>query len=118
MELEIKAVPGYNNTKLVKISGDLDVVQVSFFKKELWRYMEEGAANFIFDLRGLKFIDSVGNLSLINVHSEVKRRGGGLAFFGASSNIEEIFDMVGILRIVPLCDSYDSALAVFRNSAK
>ncbi len=109
IKLETEDVAG-GQIKLVRIIGELDVVSSGSFREKIGSYIESGFINLIFDLENLRFLDSVGNLSLVNVYMKAKKAGGEVSCFGINENIREILDAVGIAKIIRIYDSFDEAL--------
>jgi len=111
IEIEDTAGPGI---KLVRIIGELDVVSSVSFKETIGSYIDSGFINLIFDLENLRFIDSVGNLSLVNVYMKAKRAGGEINFFGINENIKEVLDVIGSAKIIHIYESFEKALLGFK----
>ena len=114
MKLEVKDIAGRDDIKLVKITGDLDVINAESFRKAIDAYITKGCLNLLFDLKDLRFIDSVGNLSLINIYMKAKREGGHVKIFGVNKNVKEVLDVIGVLKIIPMYESYEEALLSFK----
>ena len=109
IKIEIEDIAN-RKIKLVRIIGELDVLSSDSFRKMIGSYIDSGFINLIFDLENLRFIDSVGNLSLVNVYMKAKRAGGYINFFGVSENIKEILDVIGTAKIIPIYESFEKAL--------
>ena len=109
-QIEVKDIPGYENMKLVKISGELDMVTTDSLRKLIDSYIAGGCLNLIFDLEALTFIDSIGNLALLSAHMIAKKKGGGIKLFGINDKIREILDVAGVSKIIPIYATYEEAL--------
>lgn len=117
IKIEVNDIPGHDDTKLVKINGELDTVSVYNVKTTIESYILKGIVNFIFDLGELKFIDSSGNFAFVSLYMKAKKLGkgrGGITLFNVNGNIKEIFDMIGISKLINIYDSYEEALLSFK----
>lgn len=113
-ELEIKDIPDYMQVKLVKIPAEWDTNNNSQIKQALESSIEKGQINFIFDFSNLRFIDSMGNLGLIAIYIKAKRQQGSIKAFGVNKNINEIFELIGTSKLIPIHESYEEALLSFK----
>jgi anti-anti-sigma factor len=53
-------------------------------------------AFLLFDLAGLRFIDSVGIRTLLDACMRARRAGGGAAFCGLSPHLRRLFALLGL----------------------
>jgi len=113
-KIEVKDIPNCSDIKLVKISGELDITNSDSIRKTIEQCIDSGFAKLLFDLSDLKFIDSSGNLSLINAHVRAKRQGGDIKLCRVSQNIRELFEVIGVAKLIPVYDSYAEALFSFQ----
>ena len=113
IKVEIQNI-GSGEIKLVKIIGELDVISADSFKQTVGSYIDGGFINLIFDLENLRFIDSIGNLSLVNVYMNAKRKKGEVKFFGINENIKEVLSVIGTAKIIPIYESLEEALLDFK----
>ena len=113
IKLEIQDIAS-SEIKLVRITGELDVTSAGSFKQTVGSYIDSGFINLIFDLENLGFIDSIGNLSLVNIYMKAKRAGGEFKFFGINDNIKEVLNVIGTAKIIPIYESLEEALLDFK----
>ncbi len=113
-QVEVNDIPGYEGIKLVKIPEDWDTNNNDYIRQTIEPYIDKGYVNLIFDLSKLRFIDSTGNLGLINAHIKAKRRVGSVKIFGANKNIIEIFKIIRLSELIPIYESYEDALLSFK----
>lgn len=117
VKIEVNDIPNHDDIKLVKIAGELDTVSVYTVKTTIESCILKGVVNFIFDLGELKFIDSSGNFALVSLYMKAKKLGrgrGGISLFNVNTNIKEIFEMIGISKLITIYDSYEEALLSFK----
>lgn len=113
-EVEIKDIAGYANVRLVKIVGNLDMVNAGSLSQKIESCIEKECPNLIFDLQEVNFIDSHGNLVLIKAHIKARKKGGSIKLFGINKNIREILDIIGLAKLIPVYKFYEEALASFK----
>lgn len=117
IKVEVSDIPDHEDIKLVRIGGELDTVSVYNVKTTIESYILKGVVNFIFDLEDLKFIDSSGNFAFVSLYMKAKKLGrgkGGISLFNVNPNIKEIFDMIGISKLISIYNSYEEALLSFK----
>ncbi len=117
IKVEVNDIPDHDDIKLVKIGGELDTVSVYNVKTTIESYILKGVFNFIFDLGELKFIDSSGNFAFVSLYMKAKKLGrgkGGISLFNVNPNIKEIFEMIGISKLINIYDSYEEAMLSFK----
>lgn len=113
-QVEINDVPGRKDIKLVKISGNLDVVNSDPVMQVLEFLLQKNpGVNLLFDMREVEFIDSYGNLVLIKSHMKAKKNGGAVKVFSLNKNIQDVFNIIGIAKLIPIFKFYEEALASF-----
>jgi anti-anti-sigma factor len=113
-QVEINDIPDRKNIKLIKISGNLDVINSDPVMQVLEFFLEKNpGVNLLFDMREVQFIDSYGNLVLIKCHMKAKKNGGEVKVFSLNKNIKDIFDIVGISKLIPIFKFYEDALTSF-----
>jgi anti-anti-sigma factor len=113
IKLEMQDIAS-SEIKLVKITGELDVISADSFRQTIGSYIDSGFINLIFDLENLRFIDSIGNLGLVNAYMNAKRKKGEVKFFGINENIKEVLDVIGTAKIIPIYESLEAALLDFK----
>jgi anti-anti-sigma factor len=111
LKIDILDVLAYSDTKIIKVSGELVMSNSNNFKVIAEEVVEKGIINLIIDLSNLRFIDSIGTLNLINIHIKTKRRGGNMCLFGINNDIKDVFDTVGLDKLVPLYNDMKEAIS-------
>lgn len=110
LKIDIIDVLAYSDTKIIRVSGELVMSNSNNFKVIAEGIIEKGIIFLIIDFSNLRFIDSIGTLNLINVHIKTRRRAGNMCMFGVNSNVREVFDTVGLAKLVPLYNDMKEAL--------
>ena len=97
----------YEEDKLLifKITDEIDDFSVQKIRRradyEIERYMPK---KIIFDFNSVTFMDSAGIGFIIGRYKFAKMLGGTVALANLTSSIKKIFEMSGILRLIPVTD--------------
>ena len=95
----------YEEDKLLifKITDEIDDFSVQKIRRradyEIERYMPK---KIIFDFDSVTFMDSAGIGLIIGRYKFVKMLGGTVELANLTSSIKKIFEMSGILRLIPI----------------
>ena len=81
---------------LVKINGAIDAKTVVLFQEQLDQLQQDGYTRFILDMEGIKYVNSTGLGTLVNVADALESRGGGIALIKIHSKVRVVFDMLGL----------------------
>jgi len=90
---------------LARLEGTLDANAAI----ELWEAMaaqvNERMRYVVFDFSGVTILTSAGIGTLVRLFTRLTGYGGGLAVFGCTSKVFEIFDVVMLGDILGVCDN-------------
>ncbi|PRX26711.1 SpoIIAA-like anti-anti-sigma regulatory factor [Orenia metallireducens] len=100
----------YNNKLVVRPYGEFDLHTVDIFKEKLEQRLTEDINGIILNLDGIKFIDSSGLGAIIGTYKRISNKGGVLAIAEVTPQVERIFEISGILKIIKLYPSEAEAL--------
>ena len=95
----------YEEDKLLifKITDEIDDFSVQKIRRradyEIERYMPK---KVIFDFNSVTFMDSAGIGLIIGRYKFAKMLGGTVELANLTSNVKKIFEMSGILRLIPI----------------
>ena len=98
----------YERDKLLvfRITEEIDDYSVQKIRRkadyEIERYMPK---RVVFDFDSVTFMDSAGISLIIGRYKFVKMLGGNLELTNLTSSIKRIFEMSGILKLIPVTDS-------------
>jgi len=100
---------------VVDIDGELDHHTADFLRDKVDSVLEDTNIKIIvFDLKKLKFMDSSGIGVLIGRYKVVSQRGGVVAVTGVTPQINKIFEVSGLYKIIKKYNSLDTALRDIR----
>lgn len=110
IEVNDKIITKAIDLKVIKLTGELAMNNSVNLKSTLEPLIDKGIIYMVLDMTDLRFIDSIGTLNLINIHIKTKRRGGNMAIVGINSHIREIFEAVGLTKMIMVYDTVDTAI--------
>ena len=88
-------------TLIVRLDGELDHAAAERLRGELDELLGDGGVRrLVFDLRGLRFMDSSGIGFIIGRYKRMAHRGGSVAVKNADSRVDRIFEMAGLYELV------------------
>jgi len=99
------------NTLIVNVSGELDHHYSEYFREKVEeKLLESNVKNLVLDFKGLTFMDSSGIGVIIGRYKNISKLGGKLLIANVKSNIERIFEISGLNKIVPVYKNLEDAL--------
>jgi anti-sigma B factor antagonist len=115
MELTVEKI---GSVSLAKIPGEtLDAGSAKEFKAAAASMLTPGA-KVIFDLSGLRFIDSSGLGALLSCLRQLNGVGGDLKLCGTSKPVRALFELVRMHRVFELCNTSEDAIRAFEQNAR
>jgi anti-anti-sigma factor len=91
-----------NERTYIRIQGVLDISTIDTFKEQtLQTYEQLGShGTLVVDYSGLEFIDSTGIGAILEIIYASKEYGFSVSFEGISEEIAEIFETIGVMRVL------------------
>ena len=99
----------YEEDKLIvfKITDEIDDHSVQMIRRkvdyEIERYMPK---KIIFDFDSVTFMDSAGIGLIIGRYKFARMLGASLELSNLGTSVRKIFEMSGILKLIPVADNY------------
>lgn len=87
---------------VVDVAGEIDAATVPQLWDVLERLIGEGQRNLVIDLSRVGFIDSTGIGVVIRAMNALKDEGGELALRGPSPMTYQVFETVGLTKVLPI----------------
>ena len=112
-ELIIKFIDDINDHEyeVVQFHGALDSVSVPVAQREFRSHMDKLARPYvIFDLSDCPFINSNGIGFLMEIHMKFTKEHQQILIAGAPKQIQDILDLVGVPKIIPVLDTIAAAI--------
>jgi anti-anti-sigma factor len=95
----------------VTLTGRLDTAGVDGVETRFLASLVPGAKNAIVDLSQVDFVASMGIRMLMSAARSLKSRRAALAIYGAQDRVKQVFDIVSLGQIIPVCSTEEEALA-------
>jgi anti-anti-sigma factor len=90
---------------LARIEGTLDANAAVELWEEMAAQVNETTRFVVFDFSGVKILTSAGIGTLVRLFTRLRGYGGGLAVFGCTSKVCEIFDVVMLRDILGVSET-------------
>lgn len=98
-------------TLVVRLIGELDHHTAKVLRERIEHMMQrENSTHLIFNLKSLHFMDSSGLGVILGRYKKVDAIGGQLVVCHVSKEIDRLFEMSGIYKIIPLEKNEEEAL--------
>jgi stage II sporulation protein AA (anti-sigma F factor antagonist) len=99
-----------NKNLIIKFAGDIDQHNAEEFRDRIDRaYDRSHCRHIIFDFSGVSFMDSSGIGLLIGRYKSVQSRGGSVAIANMNRDLERIYAISGLQKIITSYETLDQA---------
>lgn len=99
------------DTLIVALDGELDHHHAVKVREELDKLLDDSSIkNLIFDLTGLKFMDSSGIGVFLGRYKIISKRGGLVSIANVSHHLNKVIEVSGLYNILKAYDSVKDAL--------
>ena len=99
------------HTLIVRVEGEVDLHVADLFRERVDAAFEQaGAQNLLLNLAGVSFIDSSGLGVILGRYKRVSQLGGKMSAVELQPQVEKIFEISGLLRIIKLYATEKQAL--------
>jgi anti-sigma B factor antagonist len=110
MELTTEKI---GDVTVVVLPGDqLDASNAKEFKRDVTPLLEPNG-KVIFDLTGLRFVDSSGLGAFLSSQRHLNATGGDLKLCGMTKPVRALFELVRMHKIFDICGTKDEAIRSF-----
>ena len=98
-------------TLIVRLEGEVDLLVADAVRKKLDEAMEQsGVTNLILNLARVTFIDSSGLGVILGRYKRISQLGGKMSAVQLQPQVEKIFELSGLLRIIKIFSTEQQAL--------
>ena len=106
MKISVRDV---GNAKVVEVEGDVDLGTSPDLRRTLFETLRS-AAKLALNLAAIRYIDSSGIATLIEVLKDSQRLNKQFVLFGLSPAVEEVFRLTHVIRIFQVFQTEQEAL--------
>lgn len=105
-------MPGASKASVTaRLTGELDHFSADSVREMLDGLLEDRRVRYlVLDLREMTFMDSSGVGVIIGRYKRLAARGGGVKVFGANRQVDRLFKLAGLYRIVEKCEQAGEAV--------
>jgi anti-anti-sigma factor len=95
-----------DGTTVMRLDGELDMSGTFVLEPQLDELTaEEEGSEVLFDLRGLKFIDSTGLAALVGAHERLRQAGRPTRWVRGSDDVQRVFKVAGFEGVLEFTDA-------------
>ncbi len=94
--------------------GRIENPDIEKFERSVHDRISNGEVNIIIDFEEVEAIDPAGIRSLLSIAARILIKQGKLVLCGLGNNLGTLFRVAAIDQVVPIADSYQEAVANFR----
>lgn len=108
MRTETRAV---GNVLVVRLSGELDLGTAPEFRAKVEEELDArpDITSMLLVLRDVTFIDSSGLGVILGRYKRLRAHGGRLIAVSPSPQVRKVFELSGLISIIPVCETEDEA---------
>jgi anti-sigma B factor antagonist len=104
------AITDYKGTKVVTVSGDIDMYSSPALREELIGHSNMKVSVLLVDFNKVTYIDSSGIATFVEVLKHMKTYGGRLCLFGLPGGVKEIFSFSKLDKVFEICVDIEDAV--------
>lgn len=102
---------------VVRLRGELDHHAVEPLRDEIEQSLEQTFyRGLVLSFQDIDFMDSSGLGLILGRYRTLSGRGGKMALCEVNSNLQKIFELSGIYKIVPVYDTEETALKAVKEA--
>jgi stage II sporulation protein AA (anti-sigma F factor antagonist) len=100
-----------NSKLIIRIDGDIDHHTCEEIRHKIDNEIaRENPKSIIFDMKNVNFMDSSGIGVIIGRYKLIMTNGGAAAMINVKPQIQRVYDICGLKKIIPVYDSEKSAV--------
>ena len=111
LQCQLRRIPSLPEAAVITLRGALDPKNVTLLVGALKKIGDKGFRTLILDLAEIRYINSMGLGSLINLADGLAAKGGGLVLANPNPKVKVVFDLMGITQFFRIHKSVDAAIA-------
>jgi anti-sigma B factor antagonist len=108
MDLKVQDITG---GAVVGLEGEVDLYHSPALKQKLAEVAKKKPGCVILNFAEVKYIDSSGLATIIDLYQQMKAYGGKLALIGLSVQVRSVFEVARLHQVFAIYDSEEQAVA-------
>ena len=113
--VEIDVLESEGPTLLLRARGRINVLSADMFEADTMRAAASAQSDVVVEASDVTYISSAGLRAFLRISRTLKRSHRKLHICGLKPHIEQIFEMIGFDRVIPIHADVDSALTAADN---
>ena len=113
----ITEASGEDGVEIVAVSGYLDFDAAPQLKRSVVQRIDQGTRNLVVDLSETRFIDSTAIGVLVGAVKRLREADGSLVVVCSDENVRNIFEIAGLVDVIPVYRSRDDACSSLSRAA-
>jgi anti-sigma B factor antagonist len=113
MDFSIQVENAERDIVILRVAGFLDAHTFERLEETISDLFGKGMYKIIVDLEKVEYISSAGAGVFIGALSESQENGGNIVLLNPTSNVREVFDLLGLSQIFNVVDDPKAAMAAF-----
>ena len=97
------------NARIVAVEGDVDLSNSGDLRKVLFEAMR-GVSRLVINLGGIRYVDSSGIATLIEVLKECQKKNTEFALFALSPAVHDVFKLTHVIKIFQVYETEEQAV--------
>ena len=102
-----------NDVLVLHFTGRMDTTSVKSIKEEVRKLTEENHVKFVFDLKGVDFIDSSGLGCLVMCLRMAMKKDGDIKLCGLQKHVRSVFEVTRLHRLFAFYEDCQEAAQQF-----
>ncbi len=98
----------------IHVNGEIDTESSIYLDNALKEAQEQNEKKIVTNLSGLSYISSAGLGVFISHLDEFKIQEIQLTFFGINDTVKQIFDILGLEKLLTIVETKEQAIASFK----
>jgi anti-sigma B factor antagonist len=111
--LKIDVEEGRDGIVCIELAGFLDAHNYDKLEETFKKHFDGDRYRYIVDLSRLEYISSAGAGVFIGAASTCQEHGGNVVLVRPTTEVEEIFDLLGVDQLFPVVKAREEAIAQF-----
>ena len=96
-------------TTIIDVTGDIDMRTSPGLRKTLLESLKK-TPRLVVNMRGVRYVDSSGIASLVEVFKEARNRNKRLVLFGLNATVHDVLQLTRLVKIFEIRETEEEAL--------
>ena len=112
---EVDVLESRGPTLLLRARGRINILSANLFEADTLRAADSAQSDVVVEASDVTYVSSAGLRAFLRISRTLNRSHRKLHICGLKPHIEQIFEMIGFNRVIPIHADVDSALTAADN---